>query len=137
MAAVEVTESGLLGEVDHAARQLAEIRRSGLEVSLDDFGTGYSSLALLRELPLDGVKIDGSFVRDLTTDRRDRAVVGALIRLADELGLQVVAEAVETSEQLEMLTELGCEYGQGYYWSPAVPAADFPAFMTDVGASPV
>jgi diguanylate cyclase (GGDEF)-like protein len=131
MVSVEVTESGLLGELDHAARQLGEIRSHGIQVSLDDFGTGYSSLALLRQLPLDGVKIDGSFVRDLTTDRRDRAVVGALIRLADELGLEVVAEAVETSEQLDMLIELGCQYGQGYYWSPAGPAPDRPGLLID------
>ena len=126
LVALEVTESGLLSEIEQAAKQLTVLRSHGIEVSLDDFGTGYSSLALLHQLPLDGVKIDGSFVQDLTTDRRDRAVVRALVRLAAELGLYVVAEAVETAEQVSMLTDLGCELAQGHFWAPAVASTDLP-----------
>jgi diguanylate cyclase (GGDEF)-like protein len=128
---VEVTETGLIDDLDHAAAQLDAIRALGVTVWLDDFGTGYSSLSLLQRLPLDGVKIDRSFISHVTTDRRDHAVVLALIGLVRELGLSVIAEGVETAEQVEMLRRLGCPLGQGYFWSPAVPSPDLPRLVLE------
>jgi EAL domain-containing protein (putative c-di-GMP-specific phosphodiesterase class I) len=95
----------------------------GVLVSIDDFGTGYSSMSYLRKLPLDKLKIDRSFVSDLTTNADATSIVKAIILLAHSLRLKVVAEGVETAEQLEELRRLGCDQYQGYYKSPAVPPA--------------
>lgn len=94
--------------------------RMGVLVSIDDFGTGYSSMSYLRKLPLDKLKIDRGFVRDLTTSADATSIVKAIISLAHSLRLKVVAEGVETAEQLEQLRRLGCDQYQGYYRSPAV-----------------
>ncbi len=125
---VEVTETGLIDDLDYAAAQLDAIRSQGITVWLDDFGTGYSSLSLLQRLPLDGVKIDRSFVSNLTTNKRDHSVVAALVGLVQELGLSVIAEGVETEDQVQALRRLGCPLAQGFFWSPAVPSTDLPAF---------
>jgi predicted signal transduction protein with EAL and GGDEF domain len=111
---LELTETLLIDEGQDAVAQLRALKALGVELSLDDFGTGYSSLAYLRSFPLDEVKIDRSFVRDLGCDRRARAIVGAIIALGRELGLRVVAEGVETEAQLAVLRELGCHQFQGY-----------------------
>ena len=121
---LEVTESSVITDLDLAALQLGDIRRSGISIALDDFGTGYSSLSLLRVLPLDGVKIDQSFIEHLATDPRDRALVSAVIGLATELGLIVTAEGVESHAQAAALRAMGCPRGQGYLWSPAVPSPE-------------
>jgi diguanylate cyclase (GGDEF)-like protein len=132
---VEVTETGLIDDLDHAASQLDAIRSRGITVWLDDFGTGYSSLSLLQRLPLDGVKIDRSFISNLTTNSRDYSVVAALVGLAQELGLSVIAEGVETEDQVEALRRLGCPMAQGFFWSPAVPSTDLPALARGAAAS--
>ena len=121
---LEVTESSVITDLDLAALQLADIRRSGISIALDDFGTGYSSLSLLRALPLDGVKIDQSFIVDLTREPRDRALVSAVVGLARELGLVVTAEGVESHAQAAVLREMGCPRAQGYLWSAAVPSPE-------------
>jgi EAL domain-containing protein (putative c-di-GMP-specific phosphodiesterase class I) len=92
-----------------------------VHVALDDFGTGHSSLTLLRNLPIDRVKIDRSFVEGITRESRDRAIVAHLIALATDLGIEVVAEGIETREQAELLRSLGCNRAQGFLWSKALP----------------
>jgi sensor c-di-GMP phosphodiesterase-like protein len=113
-----------------AARSWLETARSvGITVALDDFGTGYSSLALLAQLPLDGVKIDLGFVRELTTSPAARAVVAATVELAAGLGLQVVAEGVEHEEQAEALRQAGVRRAQGFLYAPAVPVETLHRWM--------
>jgi EAL domain-containing protein (putative c-di-GMP-specific phosphodiesterase class I) len=104
---------------------LKELKNVGVLLALDDFGTGYSSLSHLKRFPIDALKIDQSFVRDLTTDEDDAGIVTAVIGMGKSLHMRVVAEGVETREQLSMLQEYGCPQGQGYYFSRPVPAVDF------------
>jgi diguanylate cyclase (GGDEF)-like protein len=118
---IEITESAVLLDVETAAREINAVRALGIKVALDDFGTGHSSLTLLRSLPIDKVKIDQTFVRELTTDARVVAIVRSVINLARDLGLEVVAEGVETTEQARLLGELGCDHAQGYLWARAMP----------------
>jgi EAL domain-containing protein (putative c-di-GMP-specific phosphodiesterase class I) len=118
---IEITETAVLLDVEAAAREISAARKIGIKVALDDFGTGHSSLTLLRSLPIDKVKIDQTFVRELTTDDRVVAIVRSVINLARDLGLEVVAEGVETPEQARLLGELGCDHAQGYLWARAMP----------------
>jgi diguanylate cyclase (GGDEF)-like protein/PAS domain S-box-containing protein len=123
---LEVTETAVLQNRSAARASLEGLRRLGVGIFLDDFGTGYSSLSFLRELPVTGVKIDQSFVRDALDRPEDLAIIEAVIRLASGLGLETVGEGVETYEQRELLHRLGCASAQGFWWSPAVPLADLP-----------
>jgi EAL domain-containing protein (putative c-di-GMP-specific phosphodiesterase class I) len=102
-----------------------EMKEMGLNLSIDDFGTGYSSLSYLKRFPLNELKIDRSFLRDLSSDSDDAAIVSAIIALAKNLNLRVVAEGVENREQLAFLKEKGCELCQGYLFSKPLPVADF------------
>ncbi len=120
----EITESMIMNDVKAAIHVLSELKLLGVSISIDDFGTGYSSLSYLKHLPADSLKIDRSFVRDLVNDPDDQAITKSIIALADNLNLSVIAEGIETSEQEEMLTAMGCEYAQGYYYSRPVPAAE-------------
>lgn len=122
---MEITESLLLQDEDEAERTLKEIRASGIEVWLDDFGTGYSSLSYLRRFTVDGIKIDQSFVRDIITDSKDQQLVQAMVAMANNLDLLVVAEGIETEEQANTLSRIGCEIGQGYYFDKPMPVDDF------------
>jgi diguanylate cyclase (GGDEF)-like protein len=121
---LEITETAVLPDVAVAAREIAAARALGVQVALDDFGTGHSSLTLLRSLTIDRVKIDRTFVGELTRDARDAAIVRRVIALARDLGLDVVAEGVETPEQARLLLELGCTRAQGWLWSKALPIAE-------------
>ena len=112
--AFEITETLLIEQFDHTVQVLGGIRDLGCRIGLDDFGTGYSSLSYLRRLPIDFVKIDGSFSADIDTDRQGRAIVGAIIAMANAIGLDVIAEGVETDLQAAALIDLGCGYAQGY-----------------------
>lgn len=118
---LEITETSLMQNVDASLDHLMAIRESGVSISIDDFGTGYSSLAHLKQLPVDALKVDKSFIRDLTTDRDDAAIVAATIALADHMGLKVVAEGVTGVDQIKMLAERGCNEMQGYFFSRPLP----------------
>jgi diguanylate cyclase (GGDEF)-like protein len=122
---VEITESVVMQNASDAIVTLERLSAMGVHVSIDDFGTGYSSLSYLKRFPIDKLKIDRSFIRDVSTDMEDAAIVRATIGLAHNLRLRVVAEGVETAEQLEFLRALGCDEYQGYYKSKPVAAAEF------------
>ncbi len=124
---LEITETAVLPDIAAAAREIAAARDLGVKVALDDFGTGHSSLTLLRSLTIDRVKIDRTFISDFTSDSRDAAIVRRVIGLAQDLGLDVVAEGVETPEQAGLLVELGCPRAQGYLWAKALPIAELRA----------
>ena len=123
---IELTESMALENLSFIVDVLAKVRALGVSVAIDDFGTGYSSLSLIRQLPFDRLKIDRSFVSDMA---RDRSIVELITKLARVLGVRTVAEGIETAEQLEALRELGCDCGQGYLVSPALPADALRAFL--------
>ena len=122
---VEVTESVFIDFSDELVETLAKIRALGVEIALDDFGTGFSSLACLARLPLSILKVDQSFVRGAVVNSSDAAIVRWVVQLAAELGLRVVAEGVETNEQLDFVTHAGCAEAQGYFFSRPVPAEQF------------
>jgi diguanylate cyclase (GGDEF)-like protein/PAS domain S-box-containing protein len=131
---LELTESVLMKRVDSTALILQTLRKSGVQVAIDDFGTGYSSLSYLRKFPIDTLKIDQSFVAQIDGGDDDAAIVAAVLGMARSLKLRVVAEGVETFEQLEFLHERHCEEAQGYYFSRPVPAAQF-AKLLETGIS--
>jgi EAL domain-containing protein (putative c-di-GMP-specific phosphodiesterase class I) len=122
---LELTESLLLGDIEDTLERLAQLKREGVGFALDDFGTGYSSLGYLKRLPLDQVKIDRGFVRDVLTDPNDAAIVRTILALAQSLDLDVVAEGVETAGQLGFLRLHGCEQFQGYLFGRPVPPEVF------------
>jgi diguanylate cyclase (GGDEF)-like protein/PAS domain S-box-containing protein len=127
--AVEITEGLLLDTNEDVTQQLRALRTAGMAVSLDDFGTGYSSLTYLQKFAIDFIKIDQSFVRNLKPASTDMALCKAIILLAHDLGMQVVAEGVETAEQRDLLMAAGCDYGQGYWFARPLPVAAFDTFM--------
>jgi len=131
---LELTESAVMLDPEKSAATLQALSAMGVHISIDDFGTGYSSLSYLRRFPLDKLKIDRSFIRDLMINPDDVSIVRAIISLAHSLRLRVVAEGVETAEQLTFLRELGCDQYQGFYCSPAVPADAFAALITRMRA---
>jgi diguanylate cyclase (GGDEF)-like protein len=119
---LEVTEDQIMMNPDEAIEILREISRIGVKIAVDDFGTGYSSLSYLKKLPINKLKIDQSFVRDLPNDGEDSAITKAIIALAQSLNLEIIAEGVETGEQKEFLVHNGCENIQGYFYSKPLPA---------------
>jgi len=121
---LELTESLLMKQGDEAERTLLALKAAGVRLSLDDFGTGYSSLAYLKRFPLDEIKIDRTFIRDLVADPEDAEITLAIINLAHSLKLKVVAEGVETEAQLAFLRAHGCDEMQGYYFSPPLPVTE-------------
>ena len=122
---LELTESHLMQDIPENASLLTRLGELGVGISIDDFGTGYSSLSYLKKLPVDSIKIDSSFVRDIEDDPNDEAIIRAILAMAHSLRLSVVAEGVETPAQLEALSALGCDEFQGFLESPALSAADF------------
>jgi diguanylate cyclase (GGDEF)-like protein len=126
---LEVTETGLMEDINTAAQHLLSLRRSGALIAIDDFGTGYSSLSYLKSLPLDKIKIDKSFVQDLLDDEDDATIVRAIIQLGKSLGMQVIAEGVETAEQEAYIIAQGCNEGQGYFYSKPLPARELTSYL--------
>jgi diguanylate cyclase (GGDEF)-like protein len=128
---LEITESTAMRDVEHSIRTLTRLKEMGVRVSIDDFGTGYSSLSYLKRFPVDAVKIDRSFVMDISRDPDDAAIVAAIIALAGSLKMQTVAEGVETDEQLAFLQAHGCPSFQGFLFSKALPPAEFVRLLAD------
>ncbi|MGQ0762145.1 MAG: putative bifunctional diguanylate cyclase/phosphodiesterase [Acidobacteriota bacterium] len=127
---IELTETSIMENAQSAAARLSEIRKLGVRVAIDDFGTGYSSLSYLKNLPIDTLKLDQSFVKGATSDPDDAALVMAIVTLAHNLRLKVIAEGVETEEQLSFLRLLRCDEGQGYLFGKPMPAASFESTLT-------
>jgi len=126
---LELTESMVMRHPEQAARWLAAIKRTGVRLSIDDFGTGYSSLAYLNRFPIDTVKIDRSFIRNVPDSHSDTQITSAVIALGHSLGLAVIAEGAETQKQIDFLRKEGCDEVQGYFFSRPIPAADVESFL--------
>jgi diguanylate cyclase (GGDEF)-like protein/PAS domain S-box-containing protein len=126
---VEITEGLLLDPSEATQTQLHQLNEAGIEIAIDDFGTGYSSLAYIKNFSIDYIKIDQSFTRNLAPDSSDLALCEAIIVMAHKLGMRVIAEGVETAEQCALLTEAGCDYGQGYLFSRPLPSEQFMSFL--------
>ena len=122
---LELTEGVLIADVEDTIAKMLALKKLGVQVSIDDFGTGYSSLAYLKRLPLDVLKIDQSFVRDINKNDQDAAIVDTIIAMSHNLGLKVIAEGVETEAELKLLRDKGCKAYQGYYFSRPLPMAEF------------
>jgi EAL domain-containing protein (putative c-di-GMP-specific phosphodiesterase class I) len=131
---LELTESMLADDIDEVVRKMTELKSHGVRFSLDDFGTGFSSLNYLRRLPLDQLKIDQSFVRDMLRSSKDASIAQTVITLGQSLGLDVIAEGVETSEHRRLLADMGCQSYQGYLFARPLTILDFEAFAVDAAA---
>ena len=129
---LELTESLLVNNVEEIIGKMTALKARGVGFSLDDFGTGYSSLSYLKRLPLDQLKIDQSFVRDILADPNDAAIARMIVVLAESMGLAVIAEGVETEAQRDSLTQNGCRAYQGYLFTRPLPLDDFESFVKRV-----
>ncbi|MGH9276364.1 MAG: putative bifunctional diguanylate cyclase/phosphodiesterase, partial [Acidimicrobiales bacterium] len=129
---LEITESAVLGDTDAVSKRLRRLRDAGVRISIDDFGTGYSSLSYLQQLPIDELKIDRAFVSKLPFEESSTAIIGSVIDLAHAIGLSVVAEGVETGEQLETLRGLGCDVAQGFYLARPEPEPEATARLLGI-----
>lgn len=130
---LEITESMMAEDFRHSARMLREIKDMGIKVSVDDFGTGYSSLSYLKHLPVDRIKIDRSFVTDIAQNKRDKAIVAAIVDLAEHLLIEVIAEGIENEEQLHAVEQCRCRAIQGFYYSRPLSCGDFQRYMMTGG----
>ena len=128
---LEITEGSLMGDAEASVALLRKLKEKGIRISVDDFGTGYSSLSYLKRFPIDTLKIDQSFVRDVTTNPDDAAIAGTIIAMGHSLNLQVIAEGVETCDQLTFLRTHGCDEVQGYLFSRAVPAEEMSTLLQE------
>ncbi len=133
---LEITESTLMEQIDGVVGKMRSLRELGVHISIDDFGTGFSSLGYLKTFPINKLKIDKSFVHDLTTDPNDAAIVSSIISLANSMNLMVVAEGIETGEQLQFLKSKGCHVGQGYYFCPPLAEQDLESKLVGEGHRP-
>ncbi len=129
---IEVTESMAMQQIEQTIKTLNALREIGVQVAIDDFGTGYSSLAYLKRLPIQTLKIDRSFVIEVTTNSDDRAIVNAIVAMAKELNFSIVVEGIEEHEQVQLLTKLGCHYFQGYLFERPMPAKDATFLLTQI-----
>jgi EAL domain-containing protein (putative c-di-GMP-specific phosphodiesterase class I) len=127
---IEITENTLMADPTRAIDVLHQIRRLGVTTAIDDFGTGYSSMAYLKILPVDEIKVDRSFVRDMATDHSNYVLVESTVDLGHNLGLTVVAEGVEDDSTAGALRDLGCDIAQGYHFARPLTATDFTDYLT-------
>jgi len=134
--ALEITESALMQNLHEHVAQLQQLRADGVDIEIDDFGTGYSSLSYLKQLPIDTVKVDRSFIHNIDSNPVDAAIVSAIFAMAETMRLRVVAEGVETREQLQVLGRYGCAYAQGYFFSKPLPAQHCYKLLHDLAARP-
>ncbi len=130
---LEITENTLMSNIDFAADIIRALSDMGVKVAIDDFGTGYSSLSYLKRLPIDQLKIDKSFVKNMDRDENDAAIVMSVIELGHNLGFKVVAEGVERQEPMQMLINLGCDIAHGYHISRPMPAAAITGWLGMAG----
>jgi EAL domain-containing protein (putative c-di-GMP-specific phosphodiesterase class I) len=130
---LELTESLLVHNVEEVIEKMCDLKSEGVSFALDDFGIGYSSLYFLKRLPLDQLKIDRSFVRHVLTDPNDAAIANMIVALGQTLGLEVLAEGIETVEQRDFLSNSGCYYYQGYFFSRPLPLESFEQFARQRG----
>ena len=133
---LEITETAVMDDPEVAQERLEQISDRGIRIAMDDFGIGYSSMSLLKLFPVDTLKVDRSFVRDLVTDRDDRAIIVAIIAMAKAVGIRIVAEGVETEEQLAFLRKEGCDEVQGFLFSRPLPVEQLMAVFASVGLEP-
>jgi len=126
---IEITEGLLMNNHSSILKQFEEFRDAGIQVSMDDFGTGYSSLAYLKKFDIDYLKIDQSFTKNLSANSEELFLAKAIISMGHALKMDIIAEGIETEEQRQLLTDMGCNYGQGYLFSKPVPAAEFEALV--------
>jgi EAL domain-containing protein (putative c-di-GMP-specific phosphodiesterase class I) len=127
---VEITESVAMRNLNHVLPKMIKLADMGVGISIDNFGTGYSSLNYLKKMLIQKLKIDKTFIQDITTVPEDGAIVSAVIAMAGKLNMKVIAEGVETQEQMEYLRSLGCDQMQGYYFGKPLPAEEFRKLLT-------
>ena len=127
---LEVTES-VFADLNSMSSVLKKLRSLGIHISVDDFGTGYSSLSYIKHLPIDTLKIDASFIKDIHQNDESKAIVKAIIHIADTVGLKVIAEGIELEEHVEVLRKDGCIFGQGYYFSRPLSRENFEVFIRE------
>jgi EAL domain-containing protein (putative c-di-GMP-specific phosphodiesterase class I) len=128
---LELTESLLIADSQPLSALLGRFRAMGLHLTIDDFGTGYSNLGYLKRFNVERLKIDQSFIRRLLRDASDESIVRAIIEMSHSLKIDVIAEGIEDAETLQRLVELGCDFGQGFFWAPALPADEFAEFVSE------
>jgi EAL domain-containing protein (putative c-di-GMP-specific phosphodiesterase class I) len=133
---LEITESVVMDNIETATAMLFQLRALGVRLSIDDFGTGYSSLSYLHRFPIDTLKIDRSFVTRIVNDKENIEIVRTILMLAENLGMDVVAEGVETQEQMALLRELSCNSGQGYFFSKPMKRHEAEQIIADTYAPP-
>ncbi len=133
---LEITETALMHDTQAALARLNALKALGTRVAVDDFGTGYSSLSYLQRFPIDTIKIDKTFVDDITTNRDDATFLEAVLRLSDTLHLRTVAEGIETREQAHILHELGCQLGQGFHYAEPLDPTDLADLLTRQAVTP-
>jgi EAL domain-containing protein (putative c-di-GMP-specific phosphodiesterase class I) len=132
---IEITENTVMHDPTNAIEVLRRIRTLGVRIAIDDFGTGYSSMAYLRILPIDEIKVDRTFVRDMATDHSNHVLVSSAVDLGHNLGLTVVAEGVEDLPTVQALRQLGCDVGQGYHFARPLSVGDFSRYITEQKAA--
>ena len=128
---IEITENLFLQDVTELFEDMGELKNRGFRILMDDFGSGYSSLNMLRKAPIDTMKIDRFFLDEIMSTERGKIIVESSVRMAKMIGLDVIAEGVETKEQLEFLRSIDCDIAQGYYYSRPIPVDEFEEFLKD------